>query len=117
MTCILITRRRGFISANFVLDRLAARDEPVVNFDKLSYAGNTETLASLQGDDRIQLVTVDFCDSSLVSHFWPNTGSVRWSTSLSKAMCPPSRFTARFSMAVRTSPRLANLELVQHDRA
>lgn len=38
MTCILVTGDTGFNGANLVLDWLAARDEPVVNLDKLSYA-------------------------------------------------------------------------------
>ncbi|MBC7490522.1 MAG: GDP-mannose 4,6-dehydratase, partial [Glaciimonas sp.] len=49
---ILITGGAGFIGANFVLDWLAQSDETVVNLDKLTYAGNLETLASLQGDAR-----------------------------------------------------------------
>jgi nucleoside-diphosphate-sugar epimerase len=46
----LITGGAGFIGANFVLDWLALNDEPVINLDKLTYAGNPETLQSLQGD-------------------------------------------------------------------
>ena len=49
---ILITGAAGFIGANFVLDWLAQSDEPVINLDKLTYAGNLETLAPLQGDAR-----------------------------------------------------------------
>ncbi len=64
---ILVTGGAGFIGANFVLDWLAASDEPVVNLDKLTYAGNPETLASLQGDARHQLVQGDIGDSALVS--------------------------------------------------
>ena len=64
---ILVTGGAGFIGANFVLDWLAASDEPVVNIDKLTYAGNPETLASLQGDARHQLVQGDIGDSALVS--------------------------------------------------
>ena len=64
---ILVTGGAGFIGANFVLDWLAASDEPVVNLDKLTYAGNHETLASLQGDARHQLVQGDIGDSALVS--------------------------------------------------
>ncbi|MCR6480733.1 GDP-mannose 4,6-dehydratase, partial [Variovorax sp. ZS18.2.2] len=45
---ILITGGAGFIGANFVLDWIAQSDEPVVNLDKLTYAGNLETLASLK---------------------------------------------------------------------
>ena len=37
---ILVTVGACFIGANFVLDRLAPGDEPVINFDKLTYAGN-----------------------------------------------------------------------------
>ena len=56
---ILVTGGAGFIGANFVLDCLAASDEPIINLDKLTYAGNPETLASLQGDARHQLVQGD----------------------------------------------------------
>ena len=45
---ILVTGGAGFIGANFVLDWLAQSGEAVVNLDKLTYAGNLETLASLK---------------------------------------------------------------------
>jgi dTDP-glucose 4,6-dehydratase len=64
---ILVTGGAGFIGANFVLDWLAASNETVINLDKLTYAGNPETLASLQGDDRHQLVQGDIGDAALVS--------------------------------------------------
>ena len=64
---LLVTGGAGFIGANFVLDWLAASDEAVLNLDKLTYAGNPETLASLQGDARHQLVQGDIGDSALVS--------------------------------------------------
>jgi dTDP-glucose 4,6-dehydratase len=64
---ILVTGGAGFIGANFVLDWLAASDEPIINLDKLTYAGNPETLASLQGDARHQLVQGDIGDAALVS--------------------------------------------------
>ena len=64
---ILVTGGAGFIGANFVLDWLAQHDEPVVNLDKLTYAGNLETLASLQGDPRHVFVQGDIGDSALVS--------------------------------------------------
>jgi len=49
---ILVTGAAGFIGSNFVLDWLAQSDEPVVNLDALTYAGNLENLASLEGDVR-----------------------------------------------------------------
>ena len=64
---LLVTGGAGFIGANFVLDWLATSDEPIINLDKLTYAGNPETLASLQGDARHQLVQGDIGDSALVS--------------------------------------------------
>ena len=64
---LLITGGAGFIGANFVLDWLAQSDEPVVNLDKLTYAGNLETLVSLQHDARHIFVQGDIGDSALVS--------------------------------------------------
>lgn len=64
---ILVTGGAGFIGANFVLDWLAGDDEPVVNLDKLTYAGNLQTLSSLQGDKRHIFVHGDIADSGLVA--------------------------------------------------
>ena len=64
---ILVTGGAGFIGANFVLDWLAQSDEPVINLDKLTYAGNPETLKSLQGDARHTLVQGDIGDATLVT--------------------------------------------------
>jgi len=64
---ILVTGGAGFIGANFVLDWLAGSDEPVVNLDKLTYAGNLQTLSSLQGDKRHIFVHGDIGDSQLVA--------------------------------------------------
>lgn len=64
---ILTTGSAGFIGANFVLDWLAQSQETVVNLDKLTYAGNLETLASLQGDARHVFVQGDIGDTDLVA--------------------------------------------------
>ena len=63
---ILVTGGAGFIGANFVLDWLAATGEPVVNVDKLTYAGNLQNLASLQGDARHIFVQADIGDSAVI---------------------------------------------------
>jgi dTDP-glucose 4,6-dehydratase len=63
---ILVTGGAGFIGSNFVLDWLAECDEPVVNLDKLTYAGNLQNLASLQGNTRHIFVRGDIGDSALV---------------------------------------------------
>jgi dTDP-glucose 4,6-dehydratase len=59
---ILVTGGAGFIGANFVLDWLRDGNEPIVNVDKLTYAGNAETLAPLEGDERHVFARVDICD-------------------------------------------------------
>lgn len=64
---ILVTGGAGFIGANFVLDWLGQSDEPLVNLDKLTYAGNLENLASLQGDARHVFVRGDIGDTALVT--------------------------------------------------
>lgn len=64
---ILVTGGAGFIGANFVLDWLATHDEPVVNLDKLTYAGNLHNLSSLEGDARHIFVQGDIGDSALLS--------------------------------------------------
>lgn len=53
--CILVAGGAGFIGSNFLLDWLYESGEPVVNIDKLTYAGNLENLASLVGDVRARL--------------------------------------------------------------
>jgi dTDP-glucose 4,6-dehydratase len=64
---IIVTGGAGFIGANFVLDWLAGSQEPVINLDKLTYAGNPETLATLQGDARHTFVQGDIGDSALLT--------------------------------------------------
>jgi dTDP-glucose 4,6-dehydratase len=64
---ILITGGAGFIGANFVLDWLEKSRESVINLDKLTYAGNLETLSCLQGDARHFFVRGDIGDADLVA--------------------------------------------------
>ena len=64
---ILVTGGAGFIGANFVLDWLASCDEPVLTLDNLTYAGNLENLASLQGDSRHTFVQGDIGDAELLT--------------------------------------------------
>lgn len=63
---ILVTGGAGFIGANFVLDWLRTSDEPVLNLDALTYAGNLENLASVAGDARHVFVQGDICDRALL---------------------------------------------------
>ncbi len=63
---ILVTGGAGFIGSNFVIDWLAAGDEPVINLDKLTYAGNLENLQGLAGDPRHRFVRADIADYDLI---------------------------------------------------
>jgi dTDP-glucose 4,6-dehydratase len=64
---ILVTGGAGFIGANFILDWIATIGEPVLNLDVLTYAGNLENLASLQGDPRHSFVKGSIEDFDLIS--------------------------------------------------
>jgi dTDP-glucose 4,6-dehydratase len=63
---LLVTGGAGFIGSNFVLSSLAASDEPVVNLDKLTYAGNLHNLDSLRGDARHVFLRGDIRDRALL---------------------------------------------------
>ena len=63
---ILVTGGAGFIGSNFVIDWLAACDEPVINLDKLTYAGNLRNLDGLADDPRHRFVRGDIGDRELV---------------------------------------------------
>ena len=63
---ILVTGGAGFIGSNFVLDWLRVNDEPVLNLDKLTYAGNLENLSDLLGDPRYAFVQGDIGDRALI---------------------------------------------------
>jgi dTDP-glucose 4,6-dehydratase len=63
---LLVTGGAGFIGSNFVLDWLASADEPVVNLDALTYAGNLHNLDAIKGDARHHFVQGDIGDRALL---------------------------------------------------
>jgi dTDP-glucose 4,6-dehydratase len=63
---ILVTGGAGFIGANFVIDWLSETGEPLVNLDKLTYAGNLQSLAPIAADSRHVFVRGDIGDADLV---------------------------------------------------
>ena len=67
MSCVLVTGGCGFIGSNFI--RWLLEDDPevrVVNFDKLTYAGNLENLASVADSDRYEFCPGDISDRERV---------------------------------------------------
>ncbi|MBM3341040.1 MAG: dTDP-glucose 4,6-dehydratase [Betaproteobacteria bacterium] len=64
---ILVTGGAGFIGANFILEWIAREGTPVINLDKLTYAGNLGNLASLKNDARHIFVKGDINDRALAA--------------------------------------------------
>jgi NAD(P)-dependent dehydrogenase (short-subunit alcohol dehydrogenase family) len=96
---ILVTGAAGFIGSNFVLDWLAQSDEQVINLDNLTYAGNLENLASLDGDARHLFVKGDIGDFELVTKLL-----AEHHPALSLTLPPNRMLTAAFT-ARKTSSR------------
>ncbi|MBR7778671.1 dTDP-glucose 4,6-dehydratase [Undibacterium rugosum] len=63
---IFVTGGAGFIGSNFVLNWLATHDEAVLNFDKLTYAGNLNNLVTVRDNPKHIFVQGDICDTELL---------------------------------------------------
>ena len=63
---ILVTGGAGFIGSNFVLQWFARGAEPLVNLDKLTYAGNPANLRDVHNHPKYSFAHGDICDRSLV---------------------------------------------------
>lgn len=63
---LLITGGAGFIGSNFVLDWFSCNDEPVINLDKLTYAGNLQNLSSLEKNGKHLFIQGDIGDRELI---------------------------------------------------
>lgn len=66
LDCILVTGGAGFIGSNFVLEWIRHIGSSVINFDKLTYAGNFKSLISLKGDPRHIFIRGDINDVDLL---------------------------------------------------
>jgi dTDP-glucose 4,6-dehydratase len=64
---IFITGGAGFIGSALVRFLINETENVVVNFDKLTYAGNLESLKSIESDDRYHFVQGDICDKETVA--------------------------------------------------
>ncbi|MGI6492815.1 MAG: dTDP-glucose 4,6-dehydratase [Pelotomaculum sp.] len=62
----LVTGGAGFIGSNFVRYAIQHEHVRVINLDKLTYAGNLESLADLQGNENHVFVRGDICDKALI---------------------------------------------------
>jgi dTDP-glucose 4,6-dehydratase len=65
---VLVTGGAGFIGSNFIRHVLQShKDIQITNFDKLTYAGNPESLADIASDSRYQFVRGDIADAADVT--------------------------------------------------
>ena len=65
---IFVTGGAGFIGGNFILKQVLQEGNEVLNFDKLTYAGNIDTLKSVIGNDKYQFIQGDICQRSTVKN-------------------------------------------------
>ena len=66
MTKILVTGGAGFIGSNFVQLALEQTDVQVLNLDKLTYAGNLDSLQAAAGKPGYRFIQADICDAGAV---------------------------------------------------
>lgn len=95
---ILVTGGAGFIGANFIRDWAAQSGEAVVNLDKLTYAGNLETLADLDGSTAYHFVKGDIGNLDLVlfllkSHKVRAVLNFAAETHVDRSILDPDQFT------------------------
>lgn len=65
---LFVTGGAGFIGSNFILYWAKMHPEDsIVNFDKLTYAGNLENLKSLEGNENYSFIHGDICDQEAVA--------------------------------------------------
>ncbi len=64
---IVVTGGAGFIGSNFILQRIEHDTAPVVNLDKLTYAGNLHNLETIANEHRYEFIRGDIADRALVS--------------------------------------------------
>jgi dTDP-glucose 4,6-dehydratase len=74
---LLVAGGAGFIGSNFIRHILRSHpDDTILNFDKLTYAGNLQNLADLAGDPRYSFVHGDICDAKAVRDALPGMDAV-----------------------------------------
>lgn len=67
---IFVTGGAGFIGSNFILNWLQKHNEPVLNIDKLTYAGNLENLKPVEGKEGYHFAKIDICDQKAIEQLF-----------------------------------------------
>ena len=66
MKTILVTGGAGFIGSNFVISQVQSERARIINYDKLTYAGNLDTLGSVEDNPNYFFIEGDICDQERV---------------------------------------------------
>ena len=66
METLLVTGGAGFIGSNFLIRKIKNGNTRIVNYDKLTYAGNLDTLHAVESNPNYFFVEGDICDQELV---------------------------------------------------
>ena len=66
MKTLFITGGAGFIGSNFLIRQIKGGNIRVINYDKLTYAGNLDTLHSIESNSNYRFIEGDICDQGLV---------------------------------------------------
>ena len=66
MKTIFVTGGAGFIGSNFLINQIKKGNTKVINYDKLTYAGNLDTLSSIESDPNYFFIKGDICNQKLV---------------------------------------------------
>ena len=66
MKTFFITGGAGFIGGNFILNLMKSSEAKVVNYDKLTYAGNLDTLSSIENDPNYKFINGDILIEQLL---------------------------------------------------
>ena len=72
MTRFLISGGAGFIGSAVIRHLIDDSDHQVLNLDKLTYAGNLESLSSVDSSDRYHFIQADICDSDSLKNIFDN---------------------------------------------
>jgi len=67
---ILVTGGAGFIGSAVIRHIIANTDHSVINVDKLTYAGNLESLKCVTDNDRYSFEQVDICDQTKIAEIF-----------------------------------------------
>jgi dTDP-glucose 4,6-dehydratase len=70
MKTFFVTGGAGFIGGNFILNLMKTGQAKVINYDKLTYAGNLDTLASVKDDDNYEFIQGDICAGETLSNLF-----------------------------------------------